>query len=37
MVRQANETESVGYKPPLPAFQIGKALVGKVSARQNLP
>jgi hypothetical protein len=24
----------VGYKPPPPAFQIGKALVGKVSARQ---
>jgi hypothetical protein len=26
----------VGYKPPLPAFQIGKAVVGKVSARQNI-
>jgi hypothetical protein len=25
----------VGYKPPPPAFQIGKALVGKISARQN--
>ena len=24
----------VGYKPPPPAFQIGKAVVGKVSARQ---
>jgi hypothetical protein len=28
---------SVGYKPPPPAFQTGKVLVGKVSARQNLP
>jgi hypothetical protein len=26
----------VGYKPPPLAFQIWKAMVGKVSARQNL-
>jgi hypothetical protein len=26
----------VGYKPPPPAFHIGKAVFGEVSARQNL-
>jgi hypothetical protein len=27
----------VGYKPPPPAFQIGKAVLGEVSAKPNLP
>jgi hypothetical protein len=27
----------VGYKLPPLAFQIGKAVLGKVSAKQNLP
>ncbi|KAJ7339272.1 hypothetical protein DFH08DRAFT_812663 [Mycena albidolilacea] len=29
--------KTVGYKPPPPAFQIGNAVLGEVSAKPNLP
>jgi hypothetical protein len=32
-----NGNWQVGYKPPPPAFQIGKAALGELSAKQNLP